>query len=59
WLAAFVLFRLFDIWKPWPIRQCEKYFKGGLCIMVDDIIAALYAMAILAFFQSWGQTTFF
>jgi len=48
WLAAFVLFRLFDILKPWPIRQSERLFKGGLGIMVDDIIAALYAMAILA-----------
>ena len=51
WLAAFVLFRLFDILKPWPIRQSEKFFKGGLGIMIDDIIAALYAMAILALLQ--------
>ena len=50
-LAAFVLFRLFDIFKPWPIRQSEKLFRGGLGIMVDDIIAALYAMGILAVFQ--------
>ncbi len=48
WLAAFALFRLFDIMKPWPIRQSEKFFKGGLGIMADDIIAALYALAILA-----------
>ncbi len=48
WLAAFVLFRLFDILKPWPICLSERLFKGGLGIMVDDIIAALYAMAILA-----------
>ena len=54
WLAAFVLFRLFDIVKPWPIRQSEKLFKGGLGIMVDDIIAAFYAMAILALFQIWS-----
>ena len=59
WLAAFILFRLFDILKPWPIRQAEKFFKGGLGIMVDDIIAALYAMAILALFLRWGPTTFF
>ena len=50
WMAAFALFRLFDIMKPWPIRQSEKFFKGGLGIMVDDIIAALYAMAILTIF---------
>ena len=48
WLAAFALFRFFDILKPWPIRQVEKRFGGGLGIMLDDIVAALYAMAILA-----------
>jgi phosphatidylglycerophosphatase A len=48
WLAAFFLFRFFDILKPWPIRQAEKRFKGGLGIMLDDIMAALYAMAVLA-----------
>jgi len=47
WLAAFVLFRFFDILKPWPIRWVENRFSGGLGIMLDDIIAALYAMAIL------------
>jgi phosphatidylglycerophosphatase A len=47
WLLAFVLFRLFDIVKPWPIRQVEKRFDGGLGIMLDDIVAALYAMLIL------------
>jgi phosphatidylglycerophosphatase A len=47
WLAAFVLFRFFDILKPWPIRQVEKQFSGGLGIMLDDILAALYSMAIL------------
>lgn len=47
WLLAFVLFRLFDIVKPWPIRQVEKKFDGGLGIMLDDIVAALYAMLIL------------
>ena len=50
-LAAFILFRLFDILKPWPIKQSETLFSGGLGIMVDDIIAALYAMVILASFQ--------
>lgn len=47
WLAAFVLFRFFDILKPWPIRQVERRFSGGLGIMLDDIVAAIYAMAIL------------
>jgi phosphatidylglycerophosphatase A len=48
WLAAFVLFRFFDILKPWPIRRLEKHFSGGLGIMLDDIAAAAYSMAILA-----------
>lgn len=47
-LMGFVLFRLFDITKPWPIKQSERWFSGGLGIMVDDILAALYAMAVLA-----------
>jgi len=47
WLAAFVAFRLFDILKPWPIRQLERYFGGGLGIMLDDVVAAVYAMAVL------------
>ena len=46
-LAAFVLFRAFDILKPWPIRWLERRFHGGLGIMLDDVMAALYAMAVL------------
>jgi phosphatidylglycerophosphatase A len=46
-LAAFVLFRVFDIVKPWPIPWVERQFGGGLGIMLDDIVAALYAMLIL------------
>ena len=45
--AAFLLFRLFDIWKPWPIRSVERRIKGGLGIMLDDIVAAFYALALL------------
>jgi len=48
WLAAFVLFRFFDIVKPWPIRLAEQRLGGGLGIMVDDVIAAVYAMLVLA-----------
>jgi phosphatidylglycerophosphatase A len=53
WLAAaFVAFRVFDIFKPWPIRWAEKRFGGGAGIMFDDIVAAVYAilsLEILAF----------
>jgi phosphatidylglycerophosphatase A len=41
--AAFVFFRLFDIWKPWPIRDLDHRLSGGLGIMLDDEMAALYA----------------
>ena len=47
WLAAFMLFRLFDIWKPAPIRQCDARVKGGLGVMLDDLLAAFYAMTSL------------
>ncbi len=49
WLAAgFVLFRLFDIWKPWPIRWLDRQVVGGLGIMVDDLLAGLYAALCLS-----------
>jgi phosphatidylglycerophosphatase A len=49
WLtAAFVLFRLFDIWKPWPIRWLDARVQGGFGIMVDDLLAAVYGAAPLA-----------
>jgi phosphatidylglycerophosphatase A len=47
WAAAFVLFRLFDIWKPFPVRQCDARLKGGFGVMFDDLLAALYAIATL------------
>lgn len=42
-LAAFVVFRVMDIWKPWPIRDMDHRLQGGLGIMLDDVMAALYA----------------
>lgn len=45
--AAFLLFRLFDILKPWPIRSVERRVPGGLGIMLDDVAAAIYAIAVL------------
>ena len=46
-LAGFVLFRLFDIVKPWPVKVADARMKGGFGIMFDDVLAALYALAIL------------
>jgi phosphatidylglycerophosphatase A len=51
WLAqacAFVLFRAFDILKPPPIRYFDRHLKGGFGVMWDDIVAAAYALLILA-----------
>ena len=45
-IAAFILFRLFDIWKPWPIRHLEK-LPGGWGIMADDWLAGIYAAILL------------
>ena len=42
-VVAFALFRLFDIWKPFPIRHFERNVKGGFGVMLDDLIAASYA----------------
>ncbi len=49
WAYAFALFRLFDIWKPWPIRDLDHRLDGGPGIMLDDIVAALYAAVLLGF----------
>jgi phosphatidylglycerophosphatase A len=49
-LVAFALFRLFDIWKPFPIRELERRVKGGMGVMVDDVFAAFYAYIAFAIF---------
>jgi phosphatidylglycerophosphatase A len=48
WMFAvgFVLFRIFDIWKPWPANWADKHLAGGWGIMLDDIVAGIYAAAI-------------
>ena len=43
-VCGFVLFRLFDIWKPWPIRILDARVSGGFGIMLDDLVAALFAI---------------
>lgn len=48
WIAlGFVLFRLFDIVKPWPVRIADKKMQGGFGIMFDDVLAGLYALACM------------
>ena len=51
WLAAFALFRLFDIWKPFPVRQLES-LPGGVGIVADDLMAGVYA-ALVLFLAGW------
>ncbi|WP_311791797.1 MULTISPECIES: phosphatidylglycerophosphatase A [Pantoea] len=46
-LAGFVIFRIFDMWKPWPIRWFDRNVHGGMGIMVDDIIAGVISAALL------------
>lgn len=46
-VAGFLLFRLFDIVKPWPIRWVDKHLHGGFGIMFDDVLAGVFAGAIL------------
>ena len=48
-LIAFLLFRIFDIYKPWPVSWADKTIKNGFGIMLDDILAAGYAAAIISF----------
>jgi len=48
WIViGFVLFRVFDIWKPVPIRQLDAKLHGGVGIMLDDVVAGLYALISL------------
>ena len=46
-VTAFFLFRLFDIWKPFPARQIQV-ITGGVGVMLDDLIAGAYALAVVA-----------
>jgi len=56
-LAAFLAFRFFDIFKPWPIRWLDRRVGGGIGIMSDDLVAALYAAALLRLIEWGGSRT--
>ena len=43
WITAFILFRLFDIWKPWPVSLIDRHISGGLGVMLDDVAAGILA----------------
>lgn len=51
WLVAFLLFRLFDIWKPMPIGLIDRKVKGALGVLLDDVVAGL--MALVLAYASW------
>jgi phosphatidylglycerophosphatase A len=57
-LLGFMLFRVFDIWKPWPIRRLEK-LPGGWGIMADDWMAGVYAAILLRVALHFGLLTFY
>lgn len=46
-LLGFALFRLFDVWKPWPIREVDHGMRGGAGIMLDDVLAGIFAAGVL------------
>ena len=52
YLAGFAAFRLFDIWKPWPVRLADRRVGGGLGVMLDDVLAAVYGAALVGLVQA-------
>ena len=46
-ILGFVLFRIFDIWKPWPIRVIDKKIHGGLGMVLDDMVAGLFGCIVM------------
>lgn len=47
-VVAFVLFRIFDVWKPWPVSWADRTIKGGFGVMSDDVLAGTYAAIVIA-----------
>jgi phosphatidylglycerophosphatase A len=54
WIAGFLVFRLIDIAKPWPINWLDKQVKGGWGIMLDDVVAGLMSAIALLLAASWS-----
>lgn len=53
YVLAFTLFRLFDIWKPYPIGWLDERVHGGFGVMLDDVLAAAYAVLCLIGVSAW------
>jgi phosphatidylglycerophosphatase A len=52
-IAAFILFRFFDIIKPYPARRAER-LPGGAGVVLDDVVAGLYSLAVVRIALAWG-----
>lgn len=52
-VVGFLLFRFFDILKPWPIRLIDRRVAGGLGIMLDDVLAGIYSLSVLQLAVAW------
>jgi len=52
--AAFALFRLFDITKPWPVSWADKQLNGATGVMLDDILAGIWAAIVLLAARQFG-----
>lgn len=57
-LVGFILFRVFDIIKPWPIKWADQKVEGGLGIMLDDVLAGIIAGIGLYFFSIYNNSGF-
>ncbi|CAA7625941.1 Phosphatidylglycerophosphatase A (fragment) [Magnetospirillum sp. UT-4] len=53
YLAGFAVFRVLDIWKPWPASWADRTLPGGLGVMADDALAALYGALLMALAALW------
>ena len=54
WIViGFAIFRLLDIWKPWPIRWCDRRVHGGFGVMLDDALAGVIALILIKMLQHW------
>jgi phosphatidylglycerophosphatase A len=51
-VAGFLLFRLFDVWKPWPVSWADRAVKGGFGVMLDDVLAGVWAALVLALLRA-------
>ena len=58
WILGFLLFRIFDIFKPFPVNWLDSHFHGGLGIMLDDIMAGIYAFTALQILWRLDLTIF-